>query len=71
VLDSPVGHPVAAAVTEIAAVLDGVSDASLWSMTDGQVASVTAAAGRLVAGADRRCRTGHPHQHDGHRAGSR
>lgn len=43
------GHPVATAVTEIAAVLDGVSDASLWSMTDGQVASVTAAAGRLVA----------------------
>ncbi len=48
-VDLPIGHPVAAAVAEIGAVLDHVINASMWSMTDADLQAVTAAAGRTVA----------------------
>ncbi len=41
-------HPVVAAVTGIAAVLDGVADASLWSLADSDLPELTVAAGRVV-----------------------
>jgi len=46
--DTPIGHPVASAVAQIAAVLDDVSDSSMWSMTDESLLVVAEGAGRLV-----------------------
>lgn len=47
-LDNPVGHPVATAITEIEAVLADITDRPLWSMTDAELSGVTVSAGRLV-----------------------
>ncbi|CAN5332122.1 HNH endonuclease signature motif containing protein [soil metagenome] len=47
-LDTRIGHPVAAAVTQIGAALDEVAEAPLWAMPGRSLLELTAAAGSLV-----------------------
>ncbi|MQA27281.1 MAG: DUF222 domain-containing protein, partial [Micromonosporaceae bacterium] len=43
------GHPLVSALAAVDGILDGVSGTSLWSLSDDQVASLTAEAARVQA----------------------